>query len=81
MQSKTIIFDLDGTIADTLPLCIAAFKRSIEPLLGREVGEAEIIATLPRRFCANDAARALNAARMLLSDMTRPTFMPAHHPC
>lgn len=45
MQIKTIIFDLDGTIADTLPLCIAAFKKSIEPLLGKEVSEEEIIAT------------------------------------
>jgi len=45
MPIKTIIFDLDGTIADTLPLCIAAFKQSIEPLLGKEVSEAEIIAT------------------------------------
>jgi phosphoglycolate phosphatase-like HAD superfamily hydrolase len=43
--AKTIIFDLDGTIADTLPLCIAAFKKSIEPLLGKEVSEQQIIAT------------------------------------
>ncbi|WP_345949283.1 HAD family hydrolase [Mucilaginibacter sp. PAMB04274] len=42
---KAIIFDLDGTIADTLPLCIAAFKKSIEPLLGKAVSDAEIIAT------------------------------------
>jgi len=45
MKIRTIIFDLDGTIADTLPLCIAAFKNSIEPLLGKEVSKEEIIAT------------------------------------
>jgi phosphoglycolate phosphatase/pyrophosphatase PpaX len=45
MKFKTIIFDLDGTIADTLPLCIAAFKKSIEPLLQAEISEQEIIAT------------------------------------
>ena len=45
MKIKTIIFDLDGTIADTLPLCIAAFKKSIEPLLQAEISEQEIIAT------------------------------------
>jgi phosphoglycolate phosphatase-like HAD superfamily hydrolase len=45
MKFKTIIFDLDGTIADTLPLCIAAFKKSIEPLLKAEISEQEIIAT------------------------------------
>lgn len=42
---KAVIFDLDGTIADTLPLCIAAFKKSIEPLLGKQVSDEDIIAT------------------------------------
>ncbi len=42
---KAVIFDLDGTIGDTLPLCIKAFRSSIEPLIGRSVSEAEIIAT------------------------------------
>lgn len=45
MKLKAIIFDLDGTIADTLPLCIAAFKKSIEPLLNKSLSEEEIIAT------------------------------------
>ncbi len=40
-----VIFDLDGTIANTLPLCIEAFRRSVEPLINRVVSEAEIIAT------------------------------------
>lgn len=42
---KTVIFDLDGTIANTLPLCILAFKKSIEPLLGKSLTDEEIIAT------------------------------------
>jgi phosphoglycolate phosphatase-like HAD superfamily hydrolase len=42
---KGIIFDLDGTIGDTLPLCIKAFRHSIEPLTGRSITDAEIIAT------------------------------------
>jgi phosphoglycolate phosphatase-like HAD superfamily hydrolase len=45
MKFKAVIFDLDGTIADTLPLCIAAFKKSVEPLLGNTISEQEIIAT------------------------------------
>ncbi|MEB0262259.1 MULTISPECIES: HAD hydrolase-like protein [unclassified Mucilaginibacter] len=45
MKFKTIIFDLDGTIADTLPLCIAAFKKSVEPLLNATISDDEIIAT------------------------------------
>lgn len=42
---KAVIFDLDGTIADTLPLCIAAFRKSIEPLVGRSLSDDDIIAT------------------------------------
>jgi len=39
------LFDLDGTLADTLPLCIQAFRRSIEPLANRLLTDEEIIAT------------------------------------
>ena len=42
---KAIIFDLDGTLANTLPLCIKAFRNSIEPLINRVVPDEEIIAT------------------------------------
>lgn len=42
---KAVIFDLDGTLANTLPLCIQAFRQSVEPLINRSVTDAEIIAT------------------------------------
>jgi phosphoglycolate phosphatase/pyrophosphatase PpaX len=42
---RGVIFDLDGTIADTLPLCFAAFRRSLEPLVGRFLSHEEIKAT------------------------------------
>ncbi|MDR1960189.1 MAG: HAD family hydrolase [Planctomycetaceae bacterium] len=42
---KCIIFDMDGTIADTLPLCIAAFRRSVEFYLEKPVSAEEIVAT------------------------------------
>jgi phosphoglycolate phosphatase/pyrophosphatase PpaX len=42
---KAVIFDLDGTIGNTLPLCIKAFRQSVEPLIERSVSDAEIIAT------------------------------------
>ncbi|GAB3989722.1 HAD hydrolase-like protein [Spirosoma daeguense] len=45
MRVKAVIFDFDGTLADTLPLCIRAFREAIEPRLGRSVSDAEIIAT------------------------------------
>lgn len=44
-QIKAVIFDLDGTLANTLPLCIRAFRQSIEPLINRSVPDEEIIAT------------------------------------
>ncbi|SET12057.1 HAD family hydrolase [Paenibacillus sp. NFR01] len=42
---KAVIFDFDGTVADTLPLCIAAFRKAIEPHAGRPISDEEIIAT------------------------------------
>ena len=42
---KAVIFDLDGTLANTLPLCIEAFRQSVEPLVKRSVSDAEILAT------------------------------------
>jgi len=42
---KGFIFDLDGTIANTLPLCIEAFRKSIEPLANRRLSDEEIVAT------------------------------------
>ena len=45
MNIKAVIFDLDGTLANTLPLCIAAFRAAIEPLAARTISDEEIIAT------------------------------------
>lgn len=42
---KAVLFDLDGTIGDTLPLCVAAFKKAIEPLAGRSFTDREIMDT------------------------------------
>ncbi|HXO75664.1 MAG TPA: HAD family hydrolase [Puia sp.] len=42
---KGIIFDLDGTLGNTLPLCIQAFRQSIEPLALKTLSDAEIVAT------------------------------------
>lgn len=40
---KAVIFDLDGTLANTLPLCIRAFRQSVEPLVNRFLSDEEII--------------------------------------
>ena len=42
---RGLIFDLDGTLGDTLPLCIEAFRRTIEPLSGRSLTDREIMDT------------------------------------
>ncbi|MGV3560631.1 HAD family hydrolase [Larkinella arboricola] len=42
---KAVILDFDGTLADTLPLCIKAFRMAIEPHLSRTLSDEEIIAT------------------------------------
>ncbi len=41
---KAMIFDLDGTVGNTLPLCIAAFQRAIAPLTGAVPSEGAIAA-------------------------------------
>ena len=42
---KAVIFDLDGTVGNTLPLCIAAFRMAVEPLAGKTLSDEDIIAT------------------------------------
>lgn len=41
---KAVIFDLDGTIANTLPMCVEAFHRAVAPLVGRALTDKEIMA-------------------------------------
>ena len=42
---RGVLFDLDGTLGNTLPVCIGAFRKAIEPFAGRELSDAEIVAT------------------------------------
>lgn len=42
---KMVAFDMDGTIADTIPLCVEAFRRSVSPYAGHELSEQEIVQT------------------------------------
>lgn len=39
---KALVFDLDGTIGDTIPLCVEAFKRAIAATSGRGISDATI---------------------------------------
>lgn len=39
---QALIFDLDGTLCDTIPVCIAAFQTAFATHAGREFSDAEI---------------------------------------
>lgn len=42
---KLVAFDLDGTIGDTIPLCLHAFKEAVSPYCSGELSKEEIIQT------------------------------------
>ena len=44
MPLRGILFDLDGTLANTLPVCIQAAQLTVEHFTGRRPAEAEIYA-------------------------------------
>jgi phosphoglycolate phosphatase/pyrophosphatase PpaX len=39
---KCVIWDMDGTIGDTLPFCAAAFRRTVEHFLSKTLSDEEI---------------------------------------
>ncbi len=43
MTLKAVIFDMDGTLGDTLPLCVEAYRRCTEELTGRRPSEEEVV--------------------------------------
>lgn len=42
---KAVIFDIDGTLANTIPLIIKAYRQAVEPLVHRPLSDDEIVAT------------------------------------
>lgn len=44
MTMRGMIFDLDGTLADTLPVCFAAFRNALLPYTGHRYTDEEITA-------------------------------------
>lgn len=39
---KIVAFDLDGTVADTIPMCIKAFCESVSPYTDHTLTEKEL---------------------------------------
>lgn len=52
LNYRAVIFDFDGTLADTIPLIVASFNAACKMPLGRELSAEEVIA----RFGIPDAA-------------------------
>jgi phosphoglycolate phosphatase-like HAD superfamily hydrolase len=44
MNCKAIIFDLDGTLANTLPVCVRAFQDTLQHFCNRTLSEEEVYA-------------------------------------
>ncbi len=42
---KMVAFDFDGTVADTIPMCIEAFKKAVSPYVGHRLTKHEILQT------------------------------------
>ena len=42
---KLVAFDLDGTIGNTLPMCIQAVKKATQPYIGHELSDKEMVHT------------------------------------
>ena len=44
MKLRGVIFDLDGTLADTIPICISAFRDAVKQYTARHYTDQEIVA-------------------------------------
>ncbi|MDR2814835.1 MAG: HAD family hydrolase [Prevotellaceae bacterium] len=42
---KLVAFDLDGTIGETIAMCIQAFRKAVSPYAGTQLSEEEIVQT------------------------------------
>lgn len=45
---QTVLFDLDGTLADTIPLIVASYQHAFRTVLGEEIDEARARAWIGR---------------------------------
>ena len=74
---KTAIFDFDGTLADTIPLCREAFRRAVRELDGRTLTDEEI----ERQFGPDDLGviQRLLPGKPELHEKGRELFLRYYH--
>jgi pyrophosphatase PpaX len=62
MAYGSVVFDLDGTLIDTIPLIVASHRHAVQTVLGRDLSDAELRAgigrPLPEQMRAIDADHA-----------------------
>jgi beta-phosphoglucomutase-like phosphatase (HAD superfamily) len=49
VEVRAVAFDLDGTLADTLPAMEASWNHIVAPLIGRSIPREEIVSRLGPR--------------------------------
>ena len=72
-KTKAVIFDIDGTLANTIPLCIQAFRQTVEPLVHHLLTDEDIKAA----FGPNEAGTIKKLAPG--SDYNKATTDFLHH--
>ncbi|HSF85889.1 MAG TPA: HAD hydrolase-like protein [Acidimicrobiia bacterium] len=73
-----VIFDLDGTLGDTLPVCFAAFRKVFDDYLGETYTDAEIRAMFgPTEEGILEARIPVDGAESLASYLS--AYRRAHH--
>ena len=40
---KAVLFDMDGTLGDTLPLCVESYRQCVAELTGRTPDKDEVV--------------------------------------
>lgn len=73
---KLVAFDLDGTIGNTIPMCIKAFREAVKPYAGNELSEKDVLQTfglneegMIRQVVAHDWEKALDDFYVIYEQM------------
>lgn len=76
-RHPTVIFDFDGTLADTIPLIVASFQHTVRDVLGEDVTESEARSWIGRTLSDIFGERNPEHADHLVQ--TYRTWNLAHH--